>query len=67
MKAEGWGNSSVVVRRTVDRMVTGSPAGEAGEGGELFSRVNFLPLQPCFIAVAVKDPGHCAKGADGRL
>ena len=60
-------------RQTCDWKVTGSNPCRSG-GIIFFSRVNLLcwllfryPFHPRVTAVALKDPGHSAKSAGGRL
>ena len=69
----GSRDSWLVERRTCDGKVASSSPGRSG-GGIFFSRVNFLcshllgffPI-PVLPQWHVKDPGHSAKGAGGRL
>ena len=63
----------MVVRRTRDRNVVGSVPGRSG-GRLFFSRVDFLfgfyfgiRSTPVLPQLHVKDPGHSAKSAGGRL
>ena len=69
----GSGITQWLERRNRDWKVAGSNPCRRG-GRVFFSRVNFLcwllfryPFHPRVTAVALKDPGHSAKSAGGRL
>ena len=53
-------------RQTHDRKVASSNPSRSG-GRIFFSRVNFVPSTPMLPQWHVKDPGHFAKSAGGRL